>query len=73
MLKKILNNEEFLKEKTTFNLIFLIIDSENDQVLEYSELIVFALPSKIICDVTKKINKILKQKKSKKIFLNMIK
>ena len=32
MLKKILNNEEFLIEKTTFNLIFLIIDSEK---LEY--------------------------------------
>jgi len=47
--------------------------SNLNELLEYSELIVIALPSKIIGDVTKKINKLLKQTKSKKIFLNMSK
>lgn len=47
--------------------------SNLNELLEYSELIIIALPSKIISDVTKKINKILKQTKSKKVFLNMSK
>lgn len=47
--------------------------SSLEELLEYSELIIVALPSKIISIVTKRINKILKHSKSKKIFLNMSK
>jgi len=44
-----------------------------NEIVDYSDYIVIALPSKFIKDTLKKLNKILKKKNAKKIFINMSK